>query len=181
MTSTKQNKRPVAELRTVIGATRTPSKGGRAPAPSLRRGRYVSDVRVELIRESLDVPRESLSNPGSAATMACRLIGRSDREHLLAFLVDVHLRLVGVHTVTVGTLTSVLCNAAGLFRAALLAAADGVVLAHNHPSGDPALSDDDRRAFAALSAAGKLFDIKVHDLVAVTSSGLWSSAATGRS
>jgi DNA repair protein RadC len=50
-----------------------------------------------------------------------------------------------------------------VFRAAIVAGAAAILLAHNHPSGDPTPSADDQMVTAQLVAAGRLLDIPVHD------------------
>lgn len=65
--------------------------------------------------------------------------------------------------ITRGTLTSSLVHPREVFRAAIVAGAAAVLLCHNHPSGDPTPSVDDRQVTDMLVAAGKLLDIPVHD------------------
>lgn len=70
-------------------------------------------------------------------------------------------------TVTRGTLNESLVHPREVFREAIAERAAAVVLVHNHPSGDPTPSADDRVATEQLVAAGRLLDIPVHDHIVV--------------
>ena len=70
-------------------------------------------------------------------------------------------------TVTRGILTSSLVHPREVFREAIAERAAAVILVHNHPSGDPTASADDRAVTEQLVAAGRLLDIPVHDHVIV--------------
>ena len=81
--------------------------------------------------------------PHTAAAIASRLIGDQPQEHLLLLILDVHNTVVGVHTVHIGTTSQCVVHIGDILRVALLANASSVILAHNHPSGDPSPSDAD--------------------------------------
>ena len=70
-------------------------------------------------------------------------------------------------TVTRGILNSSLVHPREVFREAIAERAAAVILVHNHPSGDPTPSADDRLVTEQLAAAGRLLDIPVHDHVIV--------------
>jgi DNA repair protein RadC len=70
-------------------------------------------------------------------------------------------------TVTRGILNSALVHAREVFRDAIAQRAASVILAHNHPSGDPSPSAEDRVVTAQLVAAGRLLDIPVTDHIIV--------------
>jgi DNA repair protein RadC len=70
-------------------------------------------------------------------------------------------------TVTRGILNASLVHPREVFREAIAGRASGIILVHNHPSGDPTPSADDRLATEQLVAAGRLLDIPVHDHVVI--------------
>jgi DNA repair protein RadC len=79
-----------------------------------------------------------------------------------------HQLIGGAPTViTRGILNSSLVHPREVFCAAIVAHAAAVVLCHNHPSGDPTPSPDDRTVTDQLAAAGRLLDIPVHDHVII--------------
>lgn len=82
-------------------------------------------------------------------------------------VLDAQHRLERDVTVTRGILNSSLVHPREVFREAIAERAAAIVLVHNHPSGDPTPSADDRSVTAQLVAAGRLLDIPVHDHVIV--------------
>ena len=73
----------------------------------------------------------------------------------------------GPTVITRGILNSSLVHPREVFLAAITASAAAMVLVHNHPSGDPTPSSDDRAVTDQLVSAGRLLDIPVHDHVII--------------
>ncbi|HVZ78546.1 MAG TPA: DNA repair protein RadC [Gemmatimonadaceae bacterium] len=82
-------------------------------------------------------------------------------------------------TVTRGILNSSLVHPREVFRQAIAERAAAVILVHNHPSGDPTPSGDDRAVTEQLVAAGRLLDIPVHDHVIIGRGRYTSFAEAG--
>jgi DNA repair protein RadC len=82
-------------------------------------------------------------------------------------VLDAQHRLERDITVTRGILNSSLVHPREVFREAIAERAAAIVLVHNHPSGDPTPSTDDRLVTEQLVAAGRVLDIPVHDHVVV--------------
>jgi DNA repair protein RadC len=74
-------------------------------------------------------------------------------------------KALGRHLVTIGTLTAALCAPREVFRPAILASASSIVVAHNHPSGDPSPSAADLEITRALRSAGEVIGIPLMDHV----------------
>ena len=74
---------------------------------------------------------------------------------------------IGRHLITIGTVDSTLVAPREVFRGAILASASALVVAHNHPSGDPAPSQADVRVTRALREAAKIIEIALLDHVIV--------------
>ncbi|MDQ3808896.1 MAG: DNA repair protein RadC [Chloroflexota bacterium] len=100
------------------------------------------------------------------AAFAPRLEDLSVEEFHVAILDSQH-RLERDVTVTRGILNSSLVHPREVFREAIAERAAAIILVHNHPSGDPTPSADDRLVTEQLVAAGRLLDIPVHDHVVV--------------
>ena len=94
-------------------------------------------------------------------------------------VLDAQHRLERDVTVTRGILTSSLVHPREVFREAIAERAAAVILVHNHPSGDPTPSADDRLVTEQLVAAGKLLDIPVHDHIIIGRGRYISFAETG--
>jgi DNA repair protein RadC len=73
----------------------------------------------------------------------------------------------GRHLITLGTLDSTLVSAREVFRGAILASASALVVAHNHPSGDPSPSSADIRVTRMLRHASNILEIPLLDHVIV--------------
>ncbi|HKV73548.1 MAG TPA: DNA repair protein RadC [Gemmatimonadales bacterium] len=81
--------------------------------------------------------------------------------------------------VTRGLLNSSLVHPREVFRAAIAEAAAGIIVVHNHPSGDPSPSPEDRAVTRQLTEAGRLLDVPVYDHVIVGGDRFLSFAAAG--
>ena len=81
--------------------------------------------------------------------------------------------------ITRGILNSSLVHPREVFRAAIAEAAAGIIVVHNHPSGDPTPSADDRAVTRQLVDAGRLLDLPVYDHVIVAGSRYTSFAEAG--
>ena len=85
----------------------------------------------------------------------------------------------GIVTVSRGTLNSTLVNGASVYRAALAANAYAIILCHNHPSGDPTPSPEDRMITQQLVSAGRTLGIEVLDPIIVGDGRFTSFAESG--
>lgn len=97
--------------------------------------------------------------------------------HLLTL--DAQNRITRDVLVTRGILNSSLVHPREVFRPAIAEAAAGVIVVHNHPSGDPAPSADDRAVTRQLVEAGRLLDVPVYDHVIVAGERYFSFAEAG--
>lgn len=76
-------------------------------------------------------------------------------------------RLINRHLVSLGLADTTAAHPREIFRAAIQDGASGVIVVHNHPSGDPAPSSEDLRVTRQLVEAGKIVDIRVLDHVVI--------------
>jgi DNA repair protein RadC len=88
-------------------------------------------------------------------------------ETLQVLLLNTRRRLIRVEPVTDGTIDTLLVHPREVFKAAIAASAAAVVLAHNHPSGDPSPSEADIKVTRDLIRAGQLLKIEVLDHVII--------------
>ena len=101
--------------------------------------------------------------PATAARLIAEYIGEADREQFVVALLTVRHRLIGLHTVSIGCLTSSLVHPRECFKPAILASAAAVLVSHNHPSGDPEPSVEDVALTRRLASAGSLLGIELLD------------------
>ncbi len=97
--------------------------------------------------------------------------------HVLAL--DSQSRVLRDLTITRGILNGSLVHPREVFRAAIAEAAAGIIVVHNHPSGDPTPSADDRAITRQLVEAGKVLDMPVYDHVVIGAGRYVSFAESG--
>ena len=90
-------------------------------------------------------------------------MGRLEREELRVVVLNTKNVVLRVTTAYQGNVSASLVRVGELFRDAVRLTASGVILVHNHPSGDPTPSPDDLHLTAEALAAGRLLDIAVLD------------------
>jgi DNA repair protein RadC len=88
-------------------------------------------------------------------------------ECLVVLILDTRLHIKGHQLISIGTLNSILVHAREVFRGAIVASASGIVLLHNHPSGDPKPSDSDIRTTREIFRAGQLLRIDLLDHIII--------------
>ncbi len=107
--------------------------------------------------------RWTIRAPGDVADRLVLQMGRLEREELRVILLDAKNHVLRVTTAYDGNVSTSLVRVGELFRDAVRADAAGVILVHNHPSGDPTPSPDDLHLTAEALAAGRLLDIDLLD------------------
>ncbi|MBL8048937.1 MAG: DNA repair protein RadC [Chthonomonas sp.] len=123
-------------------------------------------VRVRLIRETTTCQIQ-LSSPEDAMKICEVFLVEEDREHLIVLMLSAKNDLIGVHTVSIGNLTASIVSPREVFKAAILANACSIILAHNHPSGDPEPSVEDIEVTRVIRLAGELLQIHLIDHIIV--------------
>ncbi|MEO8480487.1 MAG: DNA repair protein RadC [Gemmatimonadota bacterium] len=160
--------RPPSELLRTTGIG--PAKGARLLA--------AFELSIRLDREA----RPATPRIGTPADVL-RVVGPALRDlqveefHMLAL--DTRSRVLRDVLVTRGLLDSSLVHPREVFRAAIAEAAAGIILVHNHPSGDPTPSAEDRAVTRQLVAAGQLLDLPVYDHVIIAGDRYVSFATAG--
>jgi DNA repair protein RadC len=116
------------------------------------------------IAASAPEERTAISSPADAANLLMYQMAALDQEYLFVILLDTRNRVLGRPLeVYHGSLNTSLIRVGELFREAIKVNAAALIVAHNHPSGDPTPSPEDVAVTRALVEAGKLLDIDVLD------------------
>lgn len=137
---------------------------------------------VELARRIAKAPAESpraIETAEAASELIRPSLAGKKKEHFVALLLDNRHRVIRLAPIAVGSLSASLVHPRELFKEAMLASAACVILAHNHPSGDPEPSDHDLTLTKRLVQAGKLLGIEVLDHLIVGSDRVVSLKAMG--
>jgi len=133
--------------------------------------------KIALVRERSVTQTERpqiRSAEGAAATLAAYL-AEEDREHFVVLLLNSKNRLIGINTVSIGSLTSSLAHPREVFKPAILANAAAIIVAHNHPGGEPTPSQEDVEITKRLYAAAELLGIRLLDHIVLGDNGRWYS------
>ncbi|HLY14793.1 MAG TPA: DNA repair protein RadC [Candidatus Limnocylindrales bacterium] len=107
--------------------------------------------------------RWTIRAPRDVAERLILQMGRLEREELRVVLLNTKNAVLRVSTVYQGNVSSSLVRVGELYRDAVRLNASGIILVHNHPSGDPTPSPDDLHLTAEALAAGRLLDIELLD------------------
>lgn len=111
-------------------------------------------------------PVNSIESPDDVLNLLDWMRGER-REHFVAILIDTKGQILRVAQIHIGTLNSSLVGAREVFREAIRDGASSLVVAHNHPSGDPEPSPEDIEVTRNLVQIGKMLDIPILDHVII--------------
>lgn len=107
--------------------------------------------------------KEKILNPRQAYLLIKDKIKNEKKEHIVVVLLDAKGCVIHTQTVAIGTLTKSLVHPREIFNPAIRHNAASIILAHNHPSGDPTPSLEDLETTEQLIAAGQLIGIAIND------------------
>lgn len=115
------------------------------------------------VRENLE--RTELRSPRTVYDYLIGDLRYETEENLVLLMLDSRKQLIRRSLIARGTLTSVPANPRSIFRAALISNAACIIMAHNHPSGDPSPSNADVELTKAIAQCGELMRIPLFDHV----------------
>ena len=120
-------------------------------------------------RMSKNEARKTLSftDPKTIADYYMEDLRHLEQEHLLLLLLDVKSHLLGEKLMFTGSINASIISPREIYLEALKFHAAGIILLHNHPSGDPTPSESDRRATRKIQEAGRLLDIPLLDHIVI--------------
>ena len=124
-----------------------------------------------LVRENTGDEIIKICKPKDAYELVKDELAGSDREMLLSVMLTVKNDLIGVETVSIGSIISANIAPRDVFKSAILANAVAIIICHNHPSGSLIPSDSDIELTKQIVEAGELLGIKVLDHLIVSNRG----------
>ena len=133
--------------------------------------------RICLVRESTLEYYGQLRSSADTSRLLSSYLSGADREHFVVIMVDKKNQVIGINTVSIGSLDGSIVHPRETFKAAILSNAAALVLGHNHPSGNPAPSTEDLTITTRLVKAGKILGIQILDHVIIGSSSQYYSFA----
>ncbi len=145
----------------------------RASVSELTAQHGIGEAKVAQLKAALELGRRLLvaspaerpqvRSPADAAQLLMAEMSLLDQEHLRLILLDTKNYVLSIPTVYVGSLNTSLIRIGELFRYALRENCAALIVAHNHPSGDPTPSPEDVLVTGRIVEGGQLLDIEVLD------------------
>ena len=132
---------------------------------------------TQVLRDSIS-PYLRCGSSGDVADMFS-FMSTFDTERLIVVCVDTKLRVSAYSTVSIGTLTASIVHPREVFKVAILSNSSGIIVVHNHPSGDPGPSDEDSRITERIAEAGNIMGIPLLDHVIIGDGSHHSFADAG--
>lgn len=132
-------------------------------------------VRVSLVRERADQPY-AVHDGRDVAALVRAFLRDDPREHFAVVYLDVRHRPIAVHDAAIGTNEGCPIDPRAVFGPALQLSASAIVVAHNHPSGDPTPSAEDRAVTERLKKAGELLGVRLLDHLVIGDGRFFSFA-----
>lgn len=134
-------------------------------------------VRTALIRSSdYQKLKETVLDSARKVAVLLRHLAAANQEHFITIPLNNNLNALAIHETGIGTSDSTMIAPMDVFRVVLLTGGTGVIVAHNHPSGRPVPSMDDRRTLASLKSSGQCLGVQVYDMIIVAGDG-WTAMA----
>lgn len=130
----------------------------------------------------LNIPEEKNPRINSAKDIANILIPKMahlEEEHLVAIYLNSRRRILKTKTLFIGSLNESIIHSREIFKIALEEGASGIILVHNHPSGEPIPSDADIESTKDIHKAGMLMDIPLLDHIIIGDNSHWSLKENG--
>ncbi|MEI7845228.1 MAG: DNA repair protein RadC [Chloroflexota bacterium] len=156
----------------------------RAPFVELCKEHGIAEAKAAQIKAAIELGRRltveapderpAINSPADAAALIQYEMSALEQEHLRVLLLDRRNRVMEITEVYRGSVSSSQVRVGEIFKEAIRKNASAVIIAHNHPSGDPTPSPDDVAVTRAIIQAGKLLDVDVLDHL-VIGQGKWVS------
>ena len=141
----------------------------------------ISVFRLSLIKDHV-IPYAKASlvlTPNDVHDLIKEYLQGTDREQFIALFLDSESKVIGINTVSIGTLTESLVHPREVFKGAILANAASIIVVHNHPSGSAFASEADLSVTSKLKDAGRILGIPIEDHVIVAEAGYFSFRQQG--
>lgn len=137
---------------------------------------YVAELTKRRYRGRAPRP---VRGPDDVVALIGRRLLADAREHFLVILLNARHEAIAIETVSIGSLNASIVHPREVFRPAVIASAASIIVAHNHPSGDPEPSEEDLSITRRLAQVGELLGIGLLDHVVIARRGVTSLRTRG--
>jgi DNA repair protein RadC len=125
-------------------------------------------VKVQLLHDgNLNKYDAIIRNAADVEKFMGEELRKLDREYFLVIYLNSRHKVIDLEVTAIGTLAGMVVSPREIFKTAILTNAYEIVLVHNHPSGDPTPSTDDKLITNKMVSVGKLHQIPVRDHVII--------------
>lgn len=131
------------------------------------------------ISRSLPEERFTVRSPQDAADLMMDELQHLAQEHFVCLFLNTKNQVISKDTIFIGSLNASIVHPREVFRRAIQRASAAVICLHNHPSGDPSPSAEDRNVTKRLQEAGKLLGIDVLDHIIIGEQSFYSMKENG--
>lgn len=141
----------------------------------------VTIVRLKLVKESSFLyPERNIKSPEDAYKLISKFLGELDREYFLVVCLDTKNQPTAINVCHIGNLNSSIVHPREVLKPAILSNSASIIVAHNHPSGDPTPSREDIEVTKRLKKSGLIIGINLLDHLIICSTSFVSLKQEGK-
>ena len=153
---------------------------GKALTPAAyKKVMVIRELSRRLLREGSREYASIVKGPADAAAYLMPILRYEVKENFVVLLLNTKNKIIGHRVVSIGSLSASIVHPREVFKEAIKVNAASIIIAHNHPSGDPAPSREDVAVTERLVKAGKIMDIQVLDHIIIGDSKYLSMKERG--
>lgn len=135
-------------------------------------------VKIKMVKEGeMSFDNTQVTSPKIAAEVTEKFLSEADREYLIVLCLNTKNKVNCINVVSVGTLNMSLASPREIFKPVILANSCSFIIAHNHPSGDPAPSNEDKKLTLRIRKCGRILGIDLLDSIIVGDNSYFSFKA----
>lgn len=128
-------------------------------------------VGIKQVKESSFTYKTSIKSPNDVEAVIKEFLKDRDREYFIVLCLNTKGYVNNLSVISIGSLSSTIVTPREVFKVAILSNAASIIIAHNHPSGIVAPSEEDKKVTQILIEAGELLGISVLDSIIVGDQG----------
>ena len=130
----------------------------------------INFYKLKMVKEDSELYEVPVINSPTEVYQAAKqllALHEEPEERFCIFCLNTKNKIVGIHTISIGSLNASIIHPREVFKAAMLNNANSIICLHNHPSGDPKPSQEDIKITRRLVEAGEIIGIEVLDHIII--------------